>query len=105
MAIYEVPVDKFIDNRLGTDRVVGHNVVDGLIRKYDAPPESIIGLVALINLNFMLGITQLHTNAKVKPRGTPTYTDHFHKSFSANARNLNTLNLKCRTSINKTFYI
>jgi hypothetical protein len=83
VAVYKVPVDKFIDDGLCADRVVSHDVVDGLVRKDDAPSESIIGFIALINLNLMLGVTELHADAKVQPCGASAYTYHLHTKLLA----------------------
>ena len=76
-------MDKLIDDSLGADRVVCHDVVDGLVRKDDAPSESIIGFIALINLNLVLRVTELHADTKVQPRGASAYTYHLHSKLPA----------------------
>ena len=77
-------MNKLIDDSLGANRIVCHDVVDSLIRKYNSPAESIIRLVSLVDLDFMLGVAKLHANAEVKPGRASTYTYHFHNnSFTA----------------------
>jgi len=59
VAVDEIPVNEFVDDALGTHRVVRRDVVHGLIRKDDSPAKGVVGFVALVDLNVMLRISEL----------------------------------------------
>jgi len=65
VAVNQVPVNEFIDDGFRADRIIRGDVLNGLVREYDAPAEGIVGFIAFVDLNFVVGVAQLHADAQV----------------------------------------
>jgi hypothetical protein len=60
-------------------RVVGHQILDRLIREDDAPAERVVGPVALEQVDLVRGVAQLHRNREIEPGGTPAQASDPHR--------------------------
>ena len=58
--VNHVPVNEFIGDSFAANRIIRHEIINGLIRKHDAPTKSIISLIALVYIDLMFGIVELH---------------------------------------------
>ena len=90
VAVNQVPVDEFIDDGFCADRIIRGDVLNGLVREYDAPAEGIVGFIALVNFDFVVRVAQLHADAQVQARGSATHTNYLHVTLrSRSAPGLN----------------
>ena len=90
VAVNQVPVNEFIDDGFRADRIICGDVLNGLVREYDAPAEGIVGFIALVNFDFVVRVAQLHADAQVQARGSATHTNYLHVTLrSRSAPGLN----------------
>ena len=66
-----VPIDELAPDRPRAVGVRRFQVRKGFVGEHDTPTEGIVGAIALDDHDFMLRITQLHSNRKVEP-GRPS---------------------------------
>jgi hypothetical protein len=65
-----VPMSEFVADHRAGDGVVGHQVVDRLVREDDPPAERVAGPVALEQIDVVRRLAQLHRDREVEPGGT-----------------------------------
>ena len=82
VTVNQIPMNEFIYDSFGTDRIIGGDVFNGLIREHDPPSKGIVWLIPLVDLDLVFGISQLHADAQVESCGTTANTNHFHVSLT-----------------------
>src|SRR5262249_14251251 len=81
-----VPIGKMLPDRLRACRIIGGDIVEGLVGKHDAPAESIVGAVALEHSHVMRGVAQLDADRGIKPGRAAAEASDFHVEFASSNR-------------------
>ena len=76
-----VPMGELVADDGARDRIVGHQILDRLVGEDDAPAERVVGPVALIEVDLVRGIAQLHRNREIEPGGSPAQARDAHRSL------------------------
>ena len=86
MAVYQVPVNELVDDPFCAHGVIFGDVIDRLIGKDDAPTKRIVGFIALIHLDLMVGVAQFQADSEIETGGATAKTNDFHDMFSIATR-------------------
>ena len=73
-----IPIGEVATNGLRADRIIGHEVVERIVRQHHAPTERVIRPVSLDHSDVVGGIAQLHADREVEARRTATEARNFH---------------------------
>jgi hypothetical protein len=75
-----VPVSELGEDRVGTHRVVGAEVVERLVGEDHAPAEGVVGSVALDHDHLVRRVAQLHRDGEVEPCRAAAKAGDLHRS-------------------------
>jgi hypothetical protein len=60
-------------------RIIRHEIVDRLVGEDHAPAERVVGAVALIEVDLVRGVAQLHRNREIEPGRSPAQAGDAHR--------------------------
>ena len=83
-----VPVGVFGGHQAGALGIAGLQVAHGLVGQHHPPAEGVVGAVALVYVDLMVRIAQLHRNGEVKPRRAGSDDRYFHRFSGDNVHRL-----------------
>lgn len=69
MNVDVVPMGELFTDDPARNRIVRHQVLDGLIGKYHAPAERDAFSIPFENMNVLSGVAKFHRYREIKPRG------------------------------------
>ena len=76
-----VPVDERAPNGFGAVGIAGVEIDEGFVRQHHAPPERVVGPVALDDDDLMAGLAPLHGDRKIEPGRSSAEAGNAHMAF------------------------
>ena len=74
-----VPIGEVGADRLGAGRIVGGDVVEGLVGKHHAPAERVVGPVAFEHGDVVRAVAQLHADREIEPGRAAAEASNLHR--------------------------